>query len=202
LTKSSKYYDFQNRVSMERILLITIVCGLSLTAQSQNASVEKSTNGIQTGILGIWAHREVRLSNKIALRTEVGMDAGFWFGSFYPKTGYAFTPVIALEHRWYYNLNKRISKSKNIAGNSGNFLSLPITYHPNWFVISNYKGVEIADQVSVIPTWGIRRNKGDHFTFETGIGIGYRYIFAKSAGYLENAGEVVVDLRIRLGYRF
>ena len=47
-------------------------------AKSQDASVEKSTFGIQTGVLGVWAYKETELSNQIALRTEIGMDAGFW----------------------------------------------------------------------------------------------------------------------------
>src|SRR5665647_946407 len=102
---------------MKKILMTLAFCGLTFIAKSQNTSVEKSTYGIQTGVLGIWAHREVKLSNQIALRAEVGMDAGFWGGSFYPKTGYLMTPVIILEPRWYYNLNKRISKSRNISGN-------------------------------------------------------------------------------------
>ena len=46
--------------------------------KSQDASVEQSTFGIQTGVLGVWAYKETKLSNQIALRTEIGMDAGFW----------------------------------------------------------------------------------------------------------------------------
>ena len=187
---------------MKNILMTLAFCGLTFIAKSQNTSVEKSTYGIQTGVLGIWAHREVKLSNQIALRAEVGMDAGFWGGSFYPKTGYLMTPVIILEPRWYYNLNKRISKSKNISGNSGNFLTLQTNYHPNWFVVSNYNNIEIANQISIIPTWGIKRNIGNHFTYETGIGIGYRYIFAKSVGYTENESEAALNLHLRIGYRF
>ena len=173
-----------------------------LAGNSQTASVEKSTYGIQAGILGIWAHREVKLTNEIALRAEIGMDAGFFGGSFYPKNGYLMTPVMTLEPRWYYNLDKRVSKSKNISGNSGNFLTLQTSYHPNWFVISNYDNIEIANQISIIPTWGLKRNIGKHFTYETGIGIGYRYIFAKSVGYLENQSETALNLHLRLGYRF
>ena len=30
---------------------------------------------------------------------------------------------------------------------------------------------------------GIKRTVGEHFTYESGIGVGYRYIFAKQAGY-------------------
>ncbi len=187
---------------MKKYVLTLTFCGLAWFVKSQDTSVENSTYGIQTGVLGVWAHREIRLSNEIALRVEVGMDAGFWGGSFYPKNGYLMTPVIKIEPRWYYNLDKRKSKSKNIEGNSGNFLTVQASYNPNWFVISNYDNIEVVNQVALIPTWGIKRNIGSHFTYETGIGLGYRYYFAKSAGYSKNEGEVAVNLHLRIGYRF
>jgi hypothetical protein len=28
----------------------------------------------------------------------------------------------------------------------------------------------LVNQISIIPTWGIKRNIGNHFTYETGIG--------------------------------
>ena len=191
----------KTRITTKMIFTLSI-CLFTIFTKAQDASVEKSTYGIQAGILGIWAHREVKLTNEIALRAEIGMDAGFFGGSFYPKNGYLMTPVITFEPRWYYNLDKRVSKSKNISGNSGNFLTLQTSYHPNWFVISNYDNIEIANQISIIPTWGLKRNIGKHFTYETGIGIGYRYIFAKSVGYLENQSETALNLHLRLGYRF
>ena len=191
----------KTRITTKMIFTLSI-CLFTIFTKAQDASVEKSTYGIQAGILGIWAHREVKLTNEIALRAEIGMDAGFFGGSFYPKNGYLMTPVMTLEPRWYYNLDKRVSKSKNISGNSGNFLTLQTSYHPNWFVISNYDNIEIANQISIIPTWGLKRNIGKHFTYETGIGIGYRYIFAKSVGYLENQSETALNLHLRLGYRF
>lgn len=191
----------KTKISTKMIITLSI-CLFTFFSKAQNASVEKSTFGIQIGTLGIWAHREVKLTNEIALRAEIGMDAGFFGGSFYPKNGYLMTPVITLEPRWYYNLDKRVSKSKNISGNSGNFLTLQTSYHPNWFVISNYDNVEIANQISIIPTWGLKRNIGKHFTYETGIGIGYRYIFAESAGYSKNEEEAAANLHLRIGYRF
>tara|TARA_B110000879_G_C10910742_1_gene408190 strand:- start:53 stop:616 length:564 start_codon:yes stop_codon:yes gene_type:complete len=187
---------------MKRTLLTIILCGLTFIAKSQNASVEESTNGIQTGILGVWFHNETKLSEQIALRSELGLDSGIFGGSFYNGVGFLMTPVITLEPRWYYNLDKRVSKSRNISGNSGNFVSVKTSYNPDWFVISNYDNLRVVNQISIIPTWGIKRNIGNHFTYETGIGIGYRYYFAKSAGYLENEGEAAVNLHLRIGYRF
>jgi hypothetical protein len=183
----------------KKILLSIVVSLIYLAGNSQTASVEKSTYGVQTGLLGIWVHNEIKLTNQIALRTELGMNAGIFGGDFYPKTGFLMTPVITAEPRWYYNLEKRQSKSKNIAGNSGNFVSLQTSYHPNWFVISNYDNLKTFNLITIVPTWGIKRNIGKHFTYETAIGIGYGYQFRE--GY-DNLEGVTANLHLRIGYRF
>ncbi|MFI1772789.1 hypothetical protein [Thalassobellus citreus] len=187
---------------IKKFLLALIFCGSTLIAKSQNVSVEQSTFGIQTGVLGVWIHNESKLSNQIALRSEFGLDTGIWGGSFYDKTGFLLAPVITAEPRWYYNLNKRTRKSRRIDGNSGNFISLKTSYHPDWFVISNYDNIRVISDISIVPTWGIRRNIGNHFNYETGIGIGYVYTFAKNAGYLKNESDVAGNLHLRIGYRF
>jgi len=182
-----------------KILFSLIITLISILGHSQTASVEKSTYGIQTGLLGIWVHNEMKLTNQIALRTELGMNAGFFGGYFYPKTGFLMTPIITVEPRWYYNLEKRQSKSKNISGNSGNFVSLQTSYNPNWFVISNYNNLKTFNLITIIPTWGIKRNIGKHFTYETAIGVGYGHQFRE--GYLDLEG-IAIDLHLRVGYRF
>jgi hypothetical protein len=136
------------------------------------------------------------------LRSEIGLDSGIWGGDFYNGTGFLMRPVLSLEPKLYYNLNKRVSKSKRIDGNSGNFISLKTSYHPDWFVISNKDNISVISDISVIPTWGIRRNIGNHFNYETGVGIGYRYIFAKQAGFPKNKSEAAFNLHLRIGYRF
>ena len=187
---------------MKKLFLALAFCGLINEVTGQSASVEKSTFGIQTGYLGIWGYNEAKLTNKIVLRSEIGFDSGIWGGDFYDKTGFLLTPVLTLEPRWYYNLEKRKNNSKRIDGNSGNFISLKTSYHPDWFVISNYDNINIVSDISIIPTWGIRRNIGNHFNYETGIGLGYRYIFAKQAGYLQNESEVALNIHLRIGYKF
>lgn len=187
---------------MRKAILTLTLFFLSISVKSQNSSVEKSTLGIQTGFLGIWLHSENKLTNQIVLRSEIGFDSGIWGGEFYEKTGFLVTPVLTAEPKWYYNLTKRQNKSKRIDGNSGNFISLKTSYHPDWFVISNYDDIKIISDISFIPTWGIRRNIGNHFNYESGIGIGYRYIFAKQAGYLENESDLALNLHLRIGYKF
>lgn len=190
------------QILMKKTIQTLVLIGFTLTVKSQNASVEKSIFGIQTGLFGIWANNESKITSQIALRSEIGFDSGIWGGDYYDRTGFLMTPVITAETRWYYNLNNRINKSKRIDGNSGNFISLKASHHPDWFVISNYDNLKVISDISIVPTWGIRRNIGKHFNYETGIGIGYRYIFAKKAGYLENKSETLLNLHLRIGYRF
>lgn len=187
---------------MKKILLILTYCGLTLISKSQTASVEKSTSGIQAGVIGVWFYNEAKLSNKISLRSEIGLDGGILGARNFYEAGFIMIPAINVEPRYYYNLNKRVSKSKSITGNSGNFISLKTIYNPDWFVISKNKNLREVNLISIIPTWGIKRNIGNHLTYETGIGIGYRYYFAKSAGYMENQKEGALNLHLRIGYQF
>lgn len=184
------------------IALFASIFTLQAQQQSKTASVEQSIYGIQTGLLGIWIHNETKLSNSIALRSEIGLDSGIFGGSAYDDyVNFLMAPVITLEPRWYYNLDKRISKGKSIEKNSGNFVGLKISYHPDWFVISNNEYVNVVNQIDFIPKWAIKRTIGQHFTYELGAGLGYGYIFYDSE-YLEDEGEVALDLHLRIGYTF
>lgn len=172
------------------------------SGRAQDASVEKRTNGIQAGIFGLWFHHERLLAPNKALRFEFGLDAGFWGGTIYPKTGYVVTPVIAIEPRLYYNLFERAQRSRRTEGNSGSFITMRTAVHPAWFYFSNYGNVRVVSDVSFVPTWGIRRAVGGHLTYEAGLGLGYQYYFAKRSGYDRDYGEAVLNLHLRLGYRF
>lgn len=187
---------------MKKILLTLTFCGLIFIASSQTASVEKSTYGIQTGFLGIWVHNESKLSNQFTLRSELGLDAGIFESNVNDIKGFLLTPAITVEPRWYYNLNKRENKSKRIDGNSGNFLLIKTTYHPDWFTISNENNINFISDILIIPTWGIRRNLGSHFNYETGIGIGYLHYFEEDNVIFLDESGVVVNLHLRIGYRF
>ncbi len=187
---------------MKRNFISLIIFLLAFSTNGQVASVEKSIFNIQTGFLGVWLNNESKLSDKVALRSEIGFDAGYFMGSIYNKTGFFMTPVLTLEPRWYYNLKNRIAHSKKIKNNSGNFFAIKVSYNPDWFVISNYDGISILSQVSLIPKWGIRRNLGNRFNFEGGGGVGYKYYFSEKADYISRENEAAVDLHLRIGFVF
>lgn len=187
---------------MKRGLVALLIGLLSQTVQAQEAQVEKSIFGIQTGYFGIWANNESRLSKLIALRSEVGLDASLAGGSFYGGTVFSMYPTISVEPRWYYNLNKRARKSKTTANNSGNFLSVKNSFRPDWFVLSTDGASDTFADVLVEPTWGIRRNIGKHFNYELGTGIYFRYVLWKREGFPSNDLEAGPNLNLRVGYTF
>ena len=183
--------------AMMKTIATIVLLSLSLFSHAQEASVEKTVFGIQTGLLGVWIHNESRLTDKLALRTEIGLDGGFWAGYFYDEVGYMMAPVLTAEPRYYYNLAKRQLKTKDIRKNSGNFISVKTSFHPDWFVISNEKDLYVISDLSLVPTWGLRRNLGTHFNFEAGAGLGVRFYF----GEFEDT-ELAANLHLRIGYVF
>lgn len=186
------------------LFLAALITSIFTTAaqQKEDASVENSTIGIQTGLLGIWVHNEYKISSSIALRAELGFDAGVFDDNFNNGSFFILVPVITLEPRWYYNLNKRVSKSRRIDGNSGNFISIKTSYHPDFIIGNIPNNANFISDISIIPTWGIRRNLGKHFNYETGIGLGYIHFFKEQNVYIRYNNMLALNLHLRLGYRF
>ncbi len=178
------------------LLAATLYCNAQ---ESSPASVESSVFGLQTGLVGFWSQHELRLSNQFALRSEIGAELMTVTYS-NDEDESILAPVISVEPKWYYNLEKRVNKGRNIKGNSGNYFSVKANYNPDWFTIGNSHGVKL-NHLAILPKWGIRRVYGKHFTFETGIGIGPQF-YVGSSNQWEKDTEVYVDALVRIGYTF
>jgi len=164
---------------MKKIFIILIIA-FAINTNAQDGHVEKTIFGIQTGFgskVGIWINNESRLCNSIALRSEIGLENDFMVGDHYDNSGFILQPVITLEPRYYYNLAKRNSRGRNTTNNSGNYISIKTSYHPDWFVINLPDNVTKIADLGIIPTWGIKRQIGSHFTYETAVGLGYRIVY-------------------------
>jgi len=194
---------------LRKAFLLLLVCSFSLVSRGQivkqdslltAASVEKSVFSIQAGTIGIWINNEARLSRTLVLRTEIGYAAQLLWGAGQDE-GFLMTPVVSLEPRWYYDLQKRKSKSKRIDGNSGNYISLQSAFYPAWAVLSTYGHPVINPVLAIIPGWGMRRNIGRHFNYEVGAGFGYVHYFADKYGYGAH-DYLALHLDFRIGYRF
>jgi hypothetical protein len=171
-------------------------------AETATATVEKSIFNVQTGPVGLWVSNESRLSNTIALRTEIGLE--LWtYDSYYEGSGTFFAPSISLEPRWYYNIEKRSTEGKHTANNSANFVTIAFEYFPDLFTVGSHpEYVYVPNQLTIIPKWGIRRAiAGSRFNYELGAGIGYIGNLSDTNSRLSTP-DVALDLHARIGYTF
>jgi hypothetical protein len=165
---------------------------------AQEASVEKSINNLQTGLLGLWINHETRIGKELTIRLETGFDVDFVLNGIYDTPGFVATHVITAEPRWYYQLDKRTRLQKSIAGNSGTFLSLKTSFHPGWIVITGKEDLDIRPQISAIPTIGIRRSKTNGFNYEFGFGLGVHHTFYP-ADVPGESTDPAVNVHVRVG---
>lgn len=190
---------------MKKYLILAIVLtSIVETTHAQSLSattpaVEEHQFGVGIGLLIPWAYYEKRLSPEIAIRGEFGLSPGLFIGV-YEETVFAFSPTLRLEPRWYYNLDERFEKGKKIDNNSGNFIAVETVYQPGWFVLSNNENVEPGEGFYIATKWGIRRNIGKHFNFETGAGIGYAFYATDPTGDEEEG--FFPNFYLRIGYVF
>ena len=83
------------------------------------------------------------------------------------------SPRIALESRYYYNMNKRFENGKNVDNNSANYFGLLISEE---FPIG-YSGIRNSPSYTtrILPKWGMRRTLSQNFTIDFGAYFGAKY---------------------------
>lgn len=177
--------------------IVFLLLGCFVWAQSNNNHF-----GIQTGYLGVYAYNESKLYNQIVLRSEVGFDAALVLNADYSSNNLVFVPKIQLEPRYYYNLNSRLGKGKNVKNNGADFVSINISHHPDWFNLFGEEDFEVIKDLSIVPTWGMKRNISKHLNYELGGGFGYYQAFTKEKGAQKNKTKLVANLLLRIGYVF
>jgi len=181
--------------------IILIICLSTTKGNAQEVSVEESIWGIQALMLPLSVYNESKLTNNIALRSELAW--GFsWSGG---GSQWEVIPYLNVEPRYYYNLNRRNQKGKRIDNNSGNYLSLFACFQPGFGITS--KNNDLFPAIYIMPTYGLRRNIGKHFNFETALGFGYGWEFHKTTNFNGETSRytdsgTLFNFRLAFGYVF
>ncbi|MEH6762825.1 MAG: hypothetical protein V7687_16800 [Maribacter arcticus] len=138
---------------------------------------------------------EVPTGNFSTFSSELGIG---YFGA-YPELTfggngfvYIIAPFIDLQQKWFYNINKRVEKSKTIDHNSGNFISARIISKGN-SIAENINRTSDFD-FAVGPTWGIQRKYGENFHLLFDLGPQF-YFDTKG-----NSGFYPIMFQINLGF--
>jgi hypothetical protein len=174
------------------------------TNQTPAGTVEKSIFNLQTGAIGIWGSNELGLSNRWALRSEVGFDLWYYDNFWTGESGSVLVPGVSVEPRWYYNIARRARKGRHTENNSASFVTLAVKFYPDLFLIGNAPdNLYVPNQMTFIPKWGIRRAIAkSNFNYELAFGIGYLLMLDSDDFIKSPTDDVGVDIHIRLGYTF
>jgi hypothetical protein len=86
-------------------------------------------------------------------------------------TNHLFSPLIEAQYRYYYNLNCRKEKQKNISNNSGSYLAASTMY--GFKPINNDNFISIYDGFTVGALWGFQKTYKSKLNIGTEVGLGY-----------------------------
>lgn len=180
-------------------LILPLFFGLYLSPIFSQ-EVEKSLFNVQVGTFGVWVNNELRLTNSLVLRTELGLEnVVFNKTNFHSSDEFVLFPIVSLAPRYYYNRVKRAANGLDIFDNSGDFFSLAFRFYPEALVISKEKNITSNSYGYIISKWGIRRNINYHFSYEMGFGLGIDANTGEDDG---KPFEVQPEVHLRIGYHF
>ncbi len=166
---------------MKKTILVILLSTLGFNANAQNNrnNLEKFGKA-ELGFHGLILGYELPVSNKFVWENAFGLGMGMSVdNNIATYTLDLIRPVPSLKSRlkFVYNINKRKEKGKNIVNNAGNYIALQTKYS---FGISGIRSLNSA-MLSELH-WGIQRNLGGRFIFNTHIGLGYLQDFNFNSG--------------------
>jgi hypothetical protein len=152
------------KVVKKIILFLSLFLIINLNAQENKLR----NNLFKVSILSPGLSFEKSISNNSTISSDIGTNIGFNSNNF--GVEWLITPYIKEQYRFYYNLEKRENKNKNIYNNSGNFIGFSASYYFNPLGEKDY--ISIYDGLTLAPTWGLQRayNSGISFTLNSGFG--------------------------------
>ena len=150
---------------MKKYIFIFLCFPFLLVAQNES---QLKKNLFKINILNPGFTFETGVTNNTSLCLDANLSFGFAIHN--NKSTFLASPFLRGQYRYYYNLEKRITKGKSISNNSGGFLAFNASYYfkpfGNTLYISDYDGVTLGG------VWGFQKSYkcGLNLTANTGLG--------------------------------
>ena len=158
---------------MKRIVLMTFLFGLLHLSFGQTPKTEAKLSSlakIDLGLQGIGLTYEPKIFNKMIIDLSAGAGGGYdisersiSYDVIRPAFYFSVTP------KYIYNTRKRMTKGRNTQLNAGNYFGMRLKY----VTPSDRKTDLIRNSVLANIHWGIQRAIGNHWLFNSHIGVGY-----------------------------
>lgn len=180
---------------MKKTLLVILlsILGFNANAQQNKSDTLDNFAKIELGLHGLSFAYELPLSNKFVWENSIG--AGMGMSTENNSLTYSLdvirpVPFLKSKLKFVYNINKRIANEKNIRNNAGNYIALQTKYSFGRPANNTYNRSMLTEL-----HWGIQRNLGGNFLFNTHIGLGYLGDFDS------NSGALSPTIGVSFGYR-
>ena len=181
---------------MNKIILLAFLSGFThLSFGQSTASVTNisSLTKVDFGFQGLGFTYEPRLCSKVTVDLSAGAGGGYDIAEGYlnyklelrkPAFYFSVTP------KYFYNRNSRSLQGKSTLLNSGNYIGVRLKY-----VTPNDRQIDLTrNSILTNVHWGIQREIGNNWTFNSHIGIGY----AQDIDY--NFGTIYPAIDFKVSY--
>lgn len=159
-------------------LLISVVKAQDIQYKSTRTSKyspELSEELHKISILPLGYSYERKLADEFTF--EVGID--FSFDVYYADedvfedNALVINPTIHVEPRYYYNMERRYKRGRNVTNNSASYIGIYAELRMNPLIEENNGYWPVYDRFKIGPAWGIQRNLGrrGYLNFNLGYGL-------------------------------
>ncbi|MFS4493746.1 hypothetical protein [Maribacter sp. 2308TA10-17] len=166
--------------------LFSVLCFSILNAQTDK-NVEEHQVQIGLPMPAILYEKGISNNSTLSLEAVTGFELRGCTGC---ETQYGIRAILRGQYRYYYNLERRITKGKNISGNTGNYVGgLMLVQFGNPII----GDIQRPDIFGVGPVYGIQRTYRRGFFYrleggvaylEDGFGSGVGLILAARIGWV------------------
>ncbi len=138
------------------------------------SSAEVSKNLFSINFLLPSLEYETKIFNNSTLNLNLGTGFALVGGEIHNETKFGLFPNLSAQYRNYYNLERRLSKNKNISNNSGNYFGLHSAIYGGNPIIGDLEFTSnYAAEVG--PVWGLHRVYNNGFKLNLNLGLGYGF---------------------------
>lgn len=138
---------------------------------------------------------------KIGQEFTIEMGADFSFDTYYKDASdfqdyaLAVNPTIHLEPRYYYNLERRYRRGRNVSNNAASYIGIYSELILNPLIEENNNYFPVYDRFRIGPAWGMQRNIGKRGYWNLNLASGLVIDQDGHASY-QGFGRLTIGIRL------